>query len=62
MRDKGFREIGTDKFIKISNKILEYYPKEEIPNFLMQFVPQDNLRNEVLACVAHKWKIMDYMR
>lgn len=65
MRDKGFiREIGTDKFIKISNKILEYYPKEETPNFLMQFVPQDNLRNEVLACIAHKWKIqiMDYMQ
>ncbi len=65
MINKGFiRERESDNFIKIENKILKYFPKEEIPNFLKKFVPDDSLQNEVLKCISHKWKIqiMDFMQ
>jgi hypothetical protein len=65
MISQGFiREKGSDNFIKIENKILKYFQKEEIPNFLRKFVRKDVAQNEVLMCIAHKWKnkILDYMQ
>ena len=62
---QGFvREIESDNFIRIDNKRLKYFSKEEIPNFLKSFVPFDSIRSEVLASIAHKWKIQitDFMQ
>lgn len=64
MSKQGFmRESGTENLIKNDNKVLKYFPKEEIPSFLKSFVPYDNFRNILLICIAHTWKtqIQDYM-